>query len=93
MARPKSIFERHTSSTLPPPDRSEGAHFVKSGEFLINIANAEYKLEEYDPDRWREIGLENGVENPFLLGAPPAEGGFQGTLLRIPAPELPDFED
>ncbi|MBI3654077.1 MAG: hypothetical protein HY231_23855 [Acidobacteria bacterium] len=86
MARPKSIYERLTGSTLPPPDVRERGHAVIQGESLLSIANREYTLEEYDASLWREIGLQNRIENPFTL-----DTDYRGKLLRIPAKPLPDF--
>ena len=87
MARPRSIYERFTKDVLPPPEFREGRHQVIQGESLISIANLEYSLEEYDPDRWRGVGLLNGVTNPFTF-----EQSFLGAIIRIPVPSLPDFQ-
>jgi nucleoid-associated protein YgaU len=86
MPRPRSIYERSTESSLPPPAFRERRHAVEQGESLISIANREYRLSEYDPDLWRGIGELNGVENPFTLAT-----DFSGTALRIPAKQLPEF--
>jgi hypothetical protein len=86
MGRPLSIYERLSQSTLPPPDISERSHLVAENESLLSIANSEYGLEEYDPDRWREVGLTNNIENPFTFDIE-----MRGTLIRLPAKPLPDF--
>ena len=86
LTRPRSILERFTNSTIPPPRLQERYHLVKASESLMSIANREYNLQEYDPDRWRDIGSVNGVENPILFGLE-----YLGQRIRIPAPALPDF--
>jgi hypothetical protein len=88
MARPRSIYERKTTSALPPPELREGSHVVAQGESLMSISVREYDLEEYNPDLWREVGLLNKVENPFTF-----DSDFRGVRLRIPPRPLPDFLD
>ncbi len=92
MPRPKSLYERFTKATIPPPEEFEAQHLVIEGEHAIGIANAEYRLEEYDPDRWREMLLYNEIDNPFLLDVPVEEGGVAGTIIRIPPTPLPTFD-
>ena len=84
--RPRSIYERKTSATLPPPDQIERRHPVIQGEDLISIANKEYSLAEYGPDLWRGIAESNNVQNPFTLNAE-----FRGKVLKIPSKPLPEF--
>jgi len=84
--RPRSIYERKSNATLPPPDQIERRHAVIQGEDLISIANKECGLAEYDADLWRGIGESNSVENPFTLDA-----DFRGKLLKIPTKSLPEF--
>lgn len=91
MSRPRSIFERFTKSTIPPPQLFEGTHVVASTEFAMGIANKEYGLQEYDPNPWREMLIINRVVDPFRLEALPENGGFRGRMLRIPPVKLPDF--
>jgi hypothetical protein len=86
MARPRSIYERGTSSTLPPPERRERSHVVEQGESLITIANRMFSLEEYDPGLWREIGLVNRVDNPFTF-----DPDFVGERIRVPGRPLPAY--
>lgn len=83
----KSIYERSTTSTLPPPDLSERGHVVIQNESPLSIANREYGLEEYDVALWREIGIRNGIENPFTF-----DSEMRGRVIRIPQKPLPDFE-
>jgi len=82
----KSIYERLTDSTLPPPDVTERGHLVTQNESLLSIANTRYGLEEYSVERWREIGLANSIENPFTF-----DSELRGQVIRIPAVPLPDF--
>lgn len=84
--RPRSIYERFTGSTLPPPELREGSHVVEQGEGLISIANVEYGLREYDPDLWRGVAEKNGVENPFMT-----DTDYRGKAIRIAARKLPEF--
>jgi hypothetical protein len=86
--RPRSIYERFTTPTLPPPDQTEGRHLVIEEESLMSVANDEYGLEEYDPNLWRSVGEANGIENPFTF-----DTEFRRTNIRIPARSLPDFID
>jgi hypothetical protein len=86
MARPRSIYERRTTSTLPPPELREKLHRVVDQETLIGIANVEYLLQEYDPDRWREMAFLNGIDNPFSF-----VDEFIGQTIRVPAKPLPEF--
>jgi len=86
MARPRSIYERKTSSTLPPPELRERLHRVVDNESLISVANKEYGLGEYDPDFWREVGTANHVTNPFTFAE-----DYLGQSIRIPARPLPSF--
>jgi hypothetical protein len=88
MARTRSIYERGTTSTLPPPDRIERGHQVIQRESLLSIANSEYQLGEYDPDTWREIGIANNIVNPFTF-----DTELRGQVIRLPAKALPDFID
>lgn len=86
MARPRSIYERETNPTLPPPEFIERTHVVVEGETLISIAKLEYGLSEYDPDLLRLIVDANNIENPFTFAQ-----DFRGKTIRIPARPLPDF--
>jgi nucleoid-associated protein YgaU len=86
MARPLSLYERHTTSTLPPPDIRERSHVVVQNENLLSIANVEYALEEYAADLWRDCALANSIDNPFTF-----DTDLRGQLLRIPQKPLPDF--
>jgi hypothetical protein len=88
MARPKSIFERQTTSTVPPPEFRQKVHLVEDNEVLIGIANKEYSLSEYDPNLWRDLGLANGIQNPFNFTD---EAEFRGKQIILPAKPLPDF--
>ena len=87
MARPRSIYERKTSSTLPPPELRERLHRVVDNELLLSVANKEYALSEYDAGRWRDLGIANDVTNPFTF-----DQDFLGKTIRVPAPGLPDFQ-
>jgi hypothetical protein len=87
MARPRSIYERNTTSTIPPPEFREKLHQVHQGECLLSISNIEHQTVEYEPSSWREIGLANNVENPFVIDV-----DYLGRNLRIPSKPLPDFE-
>jgi hypothetical protein len=93
MARPLSLYEQHTEPTLPPPERLSRAVLVTKGMNIISLANGVYGFTEYNEDGWREILLANGIENPFLLDAPPELGGKLGQTIIIPALTLPDFEE
>lgn len=86
MARPRSIFERFTSATIPPTGQQIGFHMVAQSETLMSIANVEYSLQEYDPDLWRGIAAANNIQNPFSF-----DFDFRGRNIRIPLPPLPDF--
>jgi hypothetical protein len=86
MARPKSIYERKTITTLPPPELRERLHRVVDNELLLSVANKEYALSEYDPDLWRDLGIANQVSNPFTF-----DHDFLGKIVRIPAKPLPAF--
>lgn len=91
MARPLSIFEQYSKAILPPPDQRQRVHLVKSQETAIQIANAEYNLQIYDPVLWRKMLEANSVDNPMRLSKPIESGGYMGRVLQIPARELPDF--
>jgi hypothetical protein len=86
MPRNKSIFERFTKPTVPPPSLRARSHVVLDGEVLISIATKEYGLLEYSPDLWRSIALSNNVENPVTFS-----NDFLGKRIIIPAPALPGF--
>jgi hypothetical protein len=86
MPRPRSIYEQKTASTLPPPELRERLHRVVDNELLLSVANKEYASSEYDPNRWRELGLANEVANPFTFNQ-----DFLGKTIRIPGPGLPGF--
>jgi hypothetical protein len=86
--RPRSIYERLTNPTIPPPDQVEKRHQVIEGESLLSVANDEYGLQEYNSNRWRDIGLHNGVENPFAF-----DEEFRRQFIRIPPIPLPEFID
>lgn len=85
---PRSIYERLTGATVPPPNRIERRHLVVGDEHLITIATIEYGLEEYDSSLWRAVASANGVENLFTFSE-----DFRGKRIRIPPPPLPEFED
>jgi hypothetical protein len=87
MSRPRSIYERFSSSTLPPPESRVRFHAVQQGESLISIANLEYSLAEYDPDLWRDMGIANLVQDPFTLDI-----AFRARSLRVLPRPLPDFK-
>lgn len=86
MARSRSIYERKTSTTLPPPELRERLHRVVDNELLLSVSNKEYGLAEYDADRWRDLGIANGVTNPFTF-----DHDFLGKTIRVPAKPLPSF--
>jgi hypothetical protein len=86
MARSKSIYEQKTRSSLPPPELRERHHRVDDNELLLSVANKEYGITEYDPDLWRDLGLANGVTNPFTF-----DSEFLGRTIRVPAKPLPEF--
>ena len=89
--RPRSIYERYSTSTLPPPDAVERTHLVLQGENIISIANAEYDLQEYSADLWRGILEANEIDDAALIDEEPENGGYRGKLIIIPAKPLPDF--
>lgn len=84
MARPRSIFERFSKSTLPPPEYREQVAIVQEGDVLLALSNRAYFVEEYDPALWRGIGLANNVLNPFRFS-----DDFIGERIRIPSKPLP----
>lgn len=86
MARPRSIFERFSTTTLPDPARSEGTYVVQEGDALIALANRLYTLEEYDPDLWRDLAIKNSIANPFTFDL-----DLLGQRIRVPSPPLPQF--
>jgi nucleoid-associated protein YgaU len=86
MPRPRSIYERLTKPTVPPPSLRARSHVVLDGEVLISIATKEYGLQVYDPDLWRDMALANSVENPVTFS-----NDFLGKRIIIPAPALPGF--
>jgi hypothetical protein len=86
MPRPRSIYERQTTSVLPPPEYRERSHLVTENENLIVIASGEYGLEEYDSELWRLLGTTNKVLDPFTF-----DNDFTGLRVRVPARSLPPF--
>ena len=84
--RPRSIFEKLTQPTLPPPSETEKRHVIVEGEDLIGISNREYALEEYDESLWRDMALSNNITNPFTF-----ETDLRGMVMRIPPKPLPEF--
>ena len=88
MPRPQSIYERHTTSTIPPPEFRQRAHLVVDNETLIGIANVEHSLVEYDADLWRDMAIANNIQNPFTFTD---DGEFLGERIVVPGKPLPEF--
>lgn len=71
----KSVYDSSAGKRQEPfesPDRTKYRR-VRQGEYLWNYAYEEYG----DPERWKEIAVENGLKHPMEIQP--------GQLLRIPA--------
>ncbi|MGH9821741.1 MAG: GPW/gp25 family protein [Blastocatellia bacterium] len=85
MATDLSIFGRLTQPANPQPNQRPRAHTVTATDEIVAVANQEYKLVTYDPDRWRGILDANGIENPFTMGE-----DYLGKRIVIPPPPAPN---